>query len=113
MGLSETVFFIMARPLLIGRKCIPSFQDRNRYSQNSRYFTNLTYWSIGFYMAFSGLHTVIYARRGVAPLQNWPRILQLLHSLFYTTIVIYPFLVYINPPLASDKTQYSLHKIEP
>lgn len=57
------------------------------------YFTNITYWSIGFYMAFSGFHTVIYARRRVAPLQHWPRILQLLHSLFYTTIIIYPFLV--------------------
>jgi hypothetical protein len=59
------------------------------------YFTSLTFWGIAFYFLFSAIHTVLYARRGSAPLDHWPRPLQALHSLFYTTVVTFPFLVTI------------------
>lgn len=35
----------------------------------------------------------MYARTNSAPLDRWPRILQALHSLFYTTVVTFPILV--------------------
>jgi hypothetical protein len=59
------------------------------------YFTSLTFWGIAFYFLFSAIHTALYARRGYAPLDHWPRPLQALHSLFYTTIITFPFLVTI------------------
>ena len=59
------------------------------------YFTSLTFWGIAFYFTISAVHTALYARRGYAPLDRWPRPLQALHSLFYTTIVTFPFLVTI------------------
>jgi hypothetical protein len=59
------------------------------------YFTNLTFWGISFYGLFSAYHTLAYARSGQAPLNRWPKILQVLHSLFYTTIVVFPFIVTI------------------
>lgn len=73
--------------------------------QSFSYFTDITYWGIAFYEVFAAIHTFTYARTGHALLNRWPRPLQLLHSLFYTTIVTYPFLVTIvfwiilyNPP---------------
>ena len=68
--------------------------DRQSFS----YFTVLTYWALAFYFLFASVHSVSYARsgfRGEYVLQKWPRILQMLHSLFYTTVVVYPFIVTI------------------
>ncbi|KAA8892927.1 hypothetical protein FN846DRAFT_595758 [Sphaerosporella brunnea] len=59
------------------------------------YFTNLTYWGQGFYFMFAGFHTFVYARKGIAPLQKWPRILQLLHGVLYTTVCTYALVVTI------------------
>ncbi|KAF5020917.1 hypothetical protein F66182_7069 [Fusarium sp. NRRL 66182] len=59
------------------------------------YFTILTYWGIAFYFAVAALHTLTYALRGRSLLTSLPRPLQALHSLFYSTIVTYPFLVTI------------------
>ncbi|KAK0515419.1 hypothetical protein JMJ35_001453 [Cladonia borealis] len=59
------------------------------------YFTNLTYVGLAFYFLFSAIHTWSYWRTGKALLQSWPRPLQALHAVFYTTIVTYPFLVTI------------------
>jgi hypothetical protein len=59
------------------------------------YFTNLTFWGIAMYMLFAAYHTLLYARRGHAPLDRWPRPLQALHTLLYTTVVTFPFLVTI------------------
>ncbi|KAI9869208.1 MAG: hypothetical protein M1830_005436, partial [Pleopsidium flavum] len=39
------------------------------------------------------IHTFSYARTGSPLLSSWPRPLQALHNLFYTTIVTFPFLV--------------------
>lgn len=63
--------------------------------QDFSYFTSITYWGVAFYLLVAGIHTFVYAATGSSWLQRWPRILQALHSLFYTTIVTYPFLVTI------------------
>ncbi|KAA6416202.1 MAG: alpha beta hydrolase fold-1 [Lasallia pustulata] len=63
--------------------------------QSFSYFTNLSYWGLAFYFLFSSLHTFSYARTGRAWLQTWPRSLQALHAVFYTTITTFPFLVTI------------------
>ncbi|KAH6619728.1 hypothetical protein B0J18DRAFT_252557 [Chaetomium sp. MPI-SDFR-AT-0129] len=61
------------------------------------YFTNLTYWGLGFYFLAAATHTFTYARSptGHALLDRFPRSLQALHSAFYTTIIVYPFIVTI------------------
>lgn len=59
------------------------------------FFTSLTYWGIAFYTLVAGTHTLIYALRGRCWLDDWPRALQALHALFYTTIITFPFLVTI------------------
>ncbi|KAI1323519.1 hypothetical protein F5Y16DRAFT_383412 [Xylariaceae sp. FL0255] len=59
------------------------------------YFTVLTYWGLAFYHGVSAFHTFSYARWGVTPLERWPRPLQALHALFYTTVTTFPFVVTI------------------
>ena len=59
------------------------------------YFTELTYWGISSYTLVAGTHTLIYALRGRCWLDAWPRPLQALHGLYYTTIITFPFLVTI------------------
>ncbi|KAH7156566.1 hypothetical protein EDB81DRAFT_395366 [Dactylonectria macrodidyma] len=59
------------------------------------YFTILTYWGIAFYFLVASIHTLTYAIRGRPLLDSFPRPLQALHALFYSTIVTYPFLVTI------------------
>ncbi len=82
-----TIFFIF------GWQGTHSLTDANDGELSK--FTSLTFWGIAFYFLFSTIHTCLYARRGYAPLDHWPRPLQALHSLFYTTIVTFPFLVTI------------------
>ncbi|KAI0881468.1 uncharacterized protein GGS22DRAFT_58422 [Annulohypoxylon maeteangense] len=59
------------------------------------YFTVLTYWGLAFYLAFAAVHTFTYARYGAPLLARWPRSLQALHALFYSSVTSYPFLVTI------------------
>ncbi|QPG95187.1 hypothetical protein C2857_007800 [Epichloe festucae Fl1] len=59
------------------------------------YFTVLTYWGLGFYFLVASVHTLSYSLRGRPLLDTFPRPLQALHSLFYTTAVTLPFLVTI------------------
>ncbi|KAK4936445.1 hypothetical protein LTR10_022662 [Elasticomyces elasticus] len=63
--------------------------------QEFSYFTILTYWGLLFWSLVAGVHTLVYATKGHSWLENWPRVLQALHSFFYTTIVTLPFLVTI------------------
>lgn len=63
--------------------------------QSFSFFTWLTYWGIGFYMLFAAIHTGYYARTGRSLLDRWPRALRILHSLLYSSITTYPFLVTI------------------
>jgi hypothetical protein len=57
------------------------------------YFTVLTYWGLAFWYAFSAFHTGSYWLKGTSVLARWPRSLQMAHSMFYSTIVTYPFIV--------------------
>ncbi|KAF2674439.1 hypothetical protein BT63DRAFT_419732 [Microthyrium microscopicum] len=59
------------------------------------YFTNITFISLGFYHAFAAYHSLSYWRTGTPALARWPGVLGKLHSLFYSTIVVFPFLVTI------------------
>ncbi|KAL2270060.1 hypothetical protein VTJ83DRAFT_2244 [Remersonia thermophila] len=65
-------------------------------SQNSfSYFTTLTYWGLAFYFLVAAVHTATYARAGTPWLDRFPRPLQALHAAFYTTIIVFPFIVTI------------------
>ncbi|OAT08914.1 hypothetical protein BDBG_04509 [Blastomyces gilchristii SLH14081] len=58
------------------------------------YFTSLSFLGVLVYFLVAGIHTVLYARQGRSVLfDKWPRWLRALHSLLYTTIVCYPFVV--------------------
>ncbi|KAF3198842.1 hypothetical protein TWF679_001727, partial [Orbilia oligospora] len=57
------------------------------------YFTWLTYWGITFYLLISLAHTFSYWKYGKAWLESWPKWLQLLHGVFYTTITVLPWTV--------------------
>lgn len=67
---------------------------RSGDSQRSfSYFTHLTYWGLAFYTGFSAAHTGSYWLTGTPFLARWPKWLQVAHSMFYSTIVIYPWIV--------------------
>ncbi|ELU42181.1 hypothetical protein AG1IA_03780 [Rhizoctonia solani AG-1 IA] len=68
------------------------------------YFTNLTYIGLCSYMWASSVQTIAYARHARRfhtksgaqreyPLQRWPRILQFLHLLLWSTVTTFPFIV--------------------
>lgn len=70
--------------------------DRDAIGQSFSFFTWLTYWGLGFYYLVACVHSACYARTGRSVLFNaWPRGLRALHSLLYTTVTTYPFLVTI------------------
>ncbi|KAI5854219.1 hypothetical protein BZA05DRAFT_393555 [Tricharina praecox] len=69
--------------------------DTTQIEQHWSFFTNITYWSMGFYFLFAGFHGLVYSRRGIAPLQTWPRILQLFHGVLWTTMCSYSLVVTI------------------
>jgi hypothetical protein len=73
----------------------PSYGGGSQASLSFSYFTILTYWGLAFYFLFAAIHTFTYARSGTPLLSRWPRPLQALHALYYTTIVVYPFVVTI------------------
>ncbi|KAJ6260753.1 hypothetical protein Dda_4982 [Drechslerella dactyloides] len=57
------------------------------------YFTWLTFWGITCYLIVSTAHTFSYWRYGRAWLEDWPKPLQFLHVLYYSTIVVLPWTV--------------------
>lgn len=57
------------------------------------YFTHLTYWGLAFYHASSAFHTGSYWLTGTSFLARWPKPLQIAHSMFYSTVVVYPWIV--------------------
>ncbi|KLU88742.1 hypothetical protein MAPG_07726 [Magnaporthiopsis poae ATCC 64411] len=62
-------------------------------SREFSYFTVLTFWALAFYFLVSAIHTGTYAMSGRALLDIFPRPLQALHSLYYTTICVFPLIV--------------------
>ncbi|KAI4233738.1 MAG: hypothetical protein L6R40_006970 [Gallowayella cf. fulva] len=65
--------------------------DSSRHSFS--FFTNLGYWGLAFYFLFTSLHTFSYAQTGRSLLQRWPVVLQVAHTVLYTTVVTFPILV--------------------
>ncbi|GAP88724.1 hypothetical protein SAMD00023353_1201390 [Rosellinia necatrix] len=59
------------------------------------YFTVLSYWGLAFYFLAASAHTLSYAARGRPWLDRFPRPLQALHALFYSTATTFPFLVVV------------------
>ncbi|KAI0668548.1 hypothetical protein C8Q78DRAFT_980101 [Trametes maxima] len=59
------------------------------------YFTHLSYIGVIAYYFAAGVQTLCYVvnKRKGYPLQRWPRPLQFLHVLLYSTITTYPFVV--------------------
>lgn len=78
---------------------IPAYlllQDARAIGYSFSFFTWLCFWSQAFYFLVSGIHTSTFARRGQSLLHDskwFGSHLQLLHSLWYTSIITYPFLV--------------------
>lgn len=83
-----TLFFILAWRSLRGDDG-GKVEVRHSFS----YFTVLTYWGLAFYYAFAAMHTLSYWRNGTPFLARWPRALKEAHGVYYSTIVIYPFIV--------------------
>lgn len=69
------------------------YVDHNGIHQSFSFFTYLTYWSLGFYFTTASVHGFVYARSGTTWLHGWPRMFQLLHSFYYTSVTVFPFLV--------------------
>ncbi|KAK5992472.1 hypothetical protein PT974_05879 [Cladobotryum mycophilum] len=89
-------YALTTRLFIIGWTCTHEDEGGCRDARESfSYFTVLTYWGLAFYFIVSALHTLTYALRTRPLLDRLPRPLQALHSLFYTTIIAYPFLVSI------------------
>jgi len=63
--------------------------------QDFSYFTSLTFWGLAFYFAFAALHSWTYWRSGTPALARWGSVLGQLHSILYSTIVVFPFIVTI------------------
>lgn len=82
-----------------------SVESRHSFS----YFTNLTYWGLAFYYTFAALHTCSYWLTGTPFLNRWPRALQVAHSMFYTTVVVYPWIVTGRLVATSLQSPSSLH----
>ncbi|KAG1717492.1 hypothetical protein EDB19DRAFT_1653345 [Suillus lakei] len=89
--------------------------DWSCYPSIFSYFTDLSYIGLVAYFWASSIQTIVFVLRGqkAYPLQKWPRILQLLHILLYTTITIFPIIVTVVfwALLASSSTfstQYSV-----
>ncbi|PHH75515.1 hypothetical protein CDD80_2312 [Ophiocordyceps camponoti-rufipedis] len=60
------------------------------------YFTVLSYWGLAFYFLVAALHSLSYARSAPKSLlARLPRPLQALHSLFYSSVVVFPLIVSI------------------
>lgn len=92
----QSLFIFTTRFFIIGYECAnPSIGGCESVVDSFSYFTVLTFWGLAFYFAFAALHTLTYALRGRPLLDAWPRPLQALHALFYTTVVVFPWLVTI------------------
>lgn len=92
----QSLYIFVVRLFIIGWECAnPDYGGCKAPQDEFSYFTVLTYWGLGFYFLVAAVHTFTYARAGRPLLDRFPRILQALHALFYTTIVTFPFLVTI------------------
>ena len=70
-------------------------QSEAAIGQSFSFFTYLTFWSLGFYFLTSAIHTFMFAFKEHTWLHNWPKPLQVMHSLYYSCVTSMPFLVTI------------------
>ncbi|CAK3871626.1 Hypothetical predicted protein [Lecanosticta acicola] len=63
--------------------------------QSFSYFTVLGYWGLAFYHGFTAMHTasLAFGSSGTAWLSRWPGWMRWLHSVFYATVTVYPYVV--------------------
>ncbi|PKS12773.1 hypothetical protein jhhlp_000984 [Lomentospora prolificans] len=87
------LYIFLTRLIVIGKTCVD--QGCGLVRDEFSYFTVLTYWGLAFYFLFASIHTLTYALTSRPLLDRFPRPLKALHSLFYTTVTTYPFLVTI------------------
>ncbi|KAI1809300.1 hypothetical protein GGS20DRAFT_572615 [Poronia punctata] len=85
---------------IIYRCTHPSLGGCTESRASFSYFTVLTYWGLAFYYLISSIHTFTYITSSSSSSSSllhtiFPRPLQTLHSLFYSTITTYPILVTI------------------
>ena len=67
--------------------------DSDTVGSSFAYFTNLTWWGLGFYHLVTAYHGWKFSRGKGMPLERWGEGSQALHAIFYTTIITFPFLV--------------------
>jgi hypothetical protein len=91
-----SLYVFVTRFFIIGWTCThEELGGCDAVGKSFSYFTILTFWGIAFYFLIAAIHTFTYALSGRPLLDRFPRALQALHSLFYSTIITYPFLVTI------------------
>lgn len=91
-----SLYIFVTRFFIIGWTCThEELGGCTDVGRSFSYFTILTFWGLAFYFAVAACHTLTYALTGRALVDRFPRPLQALHSLFYSTIVTYPILVTI------------------
>jgi len=79
--------------ILLVRIIVLALESTEAKAHDTSYFTNLTYWGLGFYFAFAALHSASYARNGRIWLESWPEWLRWADSALYATVTVYPFVV--------------------
>ncbi|KAL2261360.1 hypothetical protein VTK26DRAFT_4336 [Humicola hyalothermophila] len=84
-----TLLFVLAW------QCVHSDEGCSASRDTFSYFTHLSYWGLAFYLLFASAHTFTYARSagGAALLDRFPRPLQALHALLYSTVAVFPIIV--------------------
>lgn len=90
---------IITEPILLKR----GRRTRRDAVKFPSYFTNITFISLAWYIRtpldnisyfwVSGVYSLIYHFTGTSPLRRYHKFLQLLHTLFYSTISTFPFIV--------------------
>jgi len=94
LGIIRFIFAIYTTTTLL----IVLIHDVMTHSAKSylSFFTKLSYIGLCAYFWASSVQTLAYASRkdkASYPLQRWPRALQLMHSLLWTTITNFPFVI--------------------
>ena len=95
LALYRLVFALFGWTNLISGWIYDGIRDPKDIGPQFSYFTDLTWWGITCYMTIGAAHTYVYSRKGYTWLDGWWRPLQALQSLFYTTVVVFPFIVTI------------------
>ncbi|KAK0733533.1 hypothetical protein B0T26DRAFT_25384 [Lasiosphaeria miniovina] len=90
-----SLYILTAIVIILAWQCVNDVTHCAASRDEFSYFTSLTYWGLGFYFLAASAHTFTYARSGAPLLDRFPRPLQALHSAYYTSVVVYPFVVTI------------------